>query len=79
MMARPARPWPRPLAEAARTLAFLGEVPIDPRVAESGDAGEPMIRRHTDSPAAKAYLALAGAVIDAAANAKMQALPEVAL
>lgn len=66
------------LAEEAK-VAFLGEVPIDPRVAESGDAGEPMIRRHTDSPAAKAYLALAGAVIDAAANAKMQALPEVAL
>lgn len=66
------------LAEEAH-VAFLGEIPIDPRVAQSGDAGEPMIRRHTDSPAGKAYLALAGAVIDAAANVKTDALPEVML
>ena len=38
---------------------FLGEIPIDPRVAECGDQGDPVVRRHPDSPAAKAYLALA--------------------
>jgi ATP-binding protein involved in chromosome partitioning len=65
---------------AAETgVAFLGELPIDPRVAESGDAGEPMVRKHPDAPVSKAYLALAGAVMDAAAKAGTEALPEVQL
>ena len=40
-------------------VPFLGEIPIDPRVAECGDAGEPVVMRHPDSAVAKAYLALA--------------------
>ena len=43
---------------------FLGEVPIDPRVAECGDQGDPIVHRHPDSPIAQAYLALAKAVMD---------------
>jgi ATP-binding protein involved in chromosome partitioning len=43
-------------------VPFLGEIPIDPRVAESGDAGEPIVHRHPDSPVAKAYVALAKTV-----------------
>jgi ATP-binding protein involved in chromosome partitioning len=38
---------------------FLGEVPIDPRVAECGDAGDPIVHKHPDSPIAKTYLNLA--------------------
>jgi len=60
-------------------VPFLGEVPIDPRVAQSGDAGEPIILRHKDSPVATAYLAIATAVMAAAAAAKTDALPEVVL
>jgi ATP-binding protein involved in chromosome partitioning len=60
-------------------VPFLGEIPIDPRVAESGDGGEPMVRKHPDSPVAKAYLALATAVMDSAAKAGASALPEVQL
>lgn len=60
-------------------VAYLGEVPIDPRVAESGDIGEPMIRRFPESPVAKAYLALASSVMDVAAQVQTEALPEVAL
>jgi ATP-binding protein involved in chromosome partitioning len=60
-------------------VAFLGEIPIDPRVAESGDSGDPIVRRHPDSPVAKAYLALAAAVMGAAAQAGPEALPEVQL
>ena len=60
-------------------VAFLGEIPIDPRVAESGDAGEPIVRKHPDSPVAKAYLALATAVMDAATQAGASGLPEVQL
>src|SRR4029453_13937368 len=50
-------------------VPFLGEIPIDPRGAECGDGGEPMVRKHPDSPVAQAYLALATAVMDAAAQA----------
>src|SRR5207245_3741612 len=38
---------------------FLGEIPIDPRVAECGDSGQPIVQKYPDSPVAKAYLALA--------------------
>ena len=43
-------------------VPFLGEVPIDPRVAECGDAGEPIVHKYPDSPAAKTYLELATTV-----------------
>ena len=51
----------RKLAEEAG-VPFLGEIPIDPRVAECGDAGEPIVHQYPDSPVAKAYLALAETV-----------------
>ena len=57
-----------PSAAAASKLAteagvpFLGEIPIDPRVAECGDQGEPIVHCHPDSPVAQAYLALAKTV-----------------
>ena len=41
---------------------FLGEVPIDPRVVEGGDKGEPIVRSAPDSPAAKAFLELGGTI-----------------
>jgi ATP-binding protein involved in chromosome partitioning len=43
---------------------FLGELPIDPRVAECGDAGEPIVSKHPDSPVAQAYQKLAQTVVD---------------
>ena len=39
---------------------FLGEVPIDPRVVEGGDAGRPVVVDAPESPAANALTALAG-------------------
>lgn len=39
---------------------FLGEVPIDLRVREGGDAGEPVVARYPDSPASKQFVAVAG-------------------
>jgi ATP-binding protein involved in chromosome partitioning len=60
-------------------VEFLGEIPIDPRVAESGDTGEPIVRRHPDSPVSQAYLNIAGAVMHAAAKAGSPGLPEVQL
>src|SRR5438128_6106739 len=43
-------------------VPFLGEIPIDPRVAECGDTGDPIVHKYPDSPIAKAYLALASRV-----------------
>jgi ATP-binding protein involved in chromosome partitioning len=45
-------------------VPFLGTIPIDPRVAECGDQGEPIVHRYPDTPVAKAYLALATTVGD---------------
>src|SRR5215472_9428594 len=44
---------------AAAGVPFLGEIPIDPRVAECGDTGDPIVHKYPDSPIAKAYVALA--------------------
>jgi ATP-binding protein involved in chromosome partitioning len=60
-------------------VRFLGNLPIDPRVAECGDAGEPIVSKVGDSPIAQDYLKLATAVMDAAAKAGKDALPEVQL
>src|SRR5437588_5242973 len=45
-------------------VAFLGEIPIDPRVTECGDQGEPIVHKHPDSAVAQAYRALAETVAD---------------
>jgi ATP-binding protein involved in chromosome partitioning len=43
-------------------LDFLGEVPIDPRVVEGGDAGQPIVEFAPDSLAAEAFREIAGTV-----------------
>ncbi|CAN5247357.1 N/A [soil metagenome] len=53
-------------------VPFLGEIPIDPRVAECGDAGEPIVSRYPDSVVAKAYVALAAVVKTEMSNADTQ-------
>jgi ATP-binding protein involved in chromosome partitioning len=60
-------------------VPFLGELPIDPRVAECGDTGEPIVRKYPDSPVAAAYRALAASVAQTAAAPTNEALPEVQL
>jgi ATP-binding protein involved in chromosome partitioning len=51
------------LADAAG-LPLLGQIPIDPKVAECGDAGEPIVHKHPDSAVSKAFLALASRVME---------------
>jgi ATP-binding protein involved in chromosome partitioning len=51
----------RKLAQEA-AVPFLGEIPIDPRVAECGDQGMPIVARYPDSPVAKCYRELAATV-----------------
>lgn len=36
-------------------LPFLGKVPLDPKVAETGDSGEPFVLSYPDSESAKAF------------------------
>ena len=43
-------------------VPFLGEVPIEPRVREGGDTGQPIVAAHPDSETAKAFEHLAEAV-----------------
>lgn len=40
-------------------VPFLGSVPIDPQIVLGGDAGEPLIAGHPDSPAGRAFLEIA--------------------
>ncbi len=58
-------------------VPFLGEIPIDPRVTECGDAGEPIVRKYPDSPVAQAYLALAETVRNELTKGHGQDLPEL--
>ena len=56
-------------------VAFLGELPIDPRVAQCCDHGEPIVRKYPDSSVAKSYMALAKTVADAANKPAAATLP----
>ena len=60
-------------------VPYLGEIPIDPKVAECGDAGEPMLRRYPDHPVAQAYLALGQKVMNELVLKAPLGLPEVEL
>ncbi|VTS03712.1 Mrp/NBP35 family ATP-binding protein [Tuwongella immobilis] len=62
-------------------VPMLGELPIDPRVAECGDSGEPIVKRYSESPIAAAYLKLAKVVIESADRTQAESadLPEVQL
>ena len=53
----------RKLAQEAG-VPFLGELPIDPQVAECGDTGDPIVHKHPDSAISKTYLALATTVVN---------------
>ena len=46
-------------------VAFLGEVPLDPRVREAGDVGQPTALAAADSPAGRAFNAIAERVLAA--------------
>jgi ATP-binding protein involved in chromosome partitioning len=44
-------------------IPFLGEIPIDPRIALGGDLGEPIVASAPDSPAGRAFLAAASTLL----------------
>ncbi|HEV8254963.1 MAG TPA: Mrp/NBP35 family ATP-binding protein [Vicinamibacteria bacterium] len=53
------------------SIPFLGEVPIDTRVREGGDTGQPIVAAVPDSPAARGFESVAGKV---AAQLSIQAM-----
>ena len=59
--------------------AVPGRDPDRPARGRVRRRGEPIVHRHPDSPVAKAYLAIAGAVMHGAAKGGSQGLPEVQL
>jgi ATP-binding protein involved in chromosome partitioning len=51
----------RKAAEDLR-VPFLGEIPLDPQVVVGGDAGQPILLSHPDSPVSQAFRDIAGAM-----------------
>ena len=45
-------------------IPFLGEVPLHPTIREGGDAGQPVVITHPDSPAGKAFRDIARALVE---------------
>jgi len=45
-------------------IPFLGRVPLDPRICEDSDQGTPFIIKHSDSPAAKAFMEIVDKIED---------------
>jgi ATP-binding protein involved in chromosome partitioning len=56
-------------------VEFLGEVPIDPRIAEDGDAGKPIVESQPDSPSARALREIAGKIVRKVARLAVQSPP----
>ena len=54
---------------------FLGEVPIDPRIAEDGDVGKPIVVSQPDSPAALALCEIAGKIVRKVAMLAVESPP----
>jgi predicted Fe-Mo cluster-binding NifX family protein len=44
-------------------VPFLGKVPLDPQVVNSGDAGTPFVQRFAESPAAQAFAEVARPIL----------------
>lgn len=57
-------------------VPLLGEIPIEPRVAECGDQGDPIVHKYPDSPVSAAYVNLANTVIrELSARGQPESLP----
>jgi ATP-binding protein involved in chromosome partitioning len=45
-------------------VPFLGEIPIEPKIAECGDTGDPIVHKYPDHAVSKTYVALAGTIAE---------------
>eukprot|EP00698_Gefionella_okellyi_P002750 TRINITY_DN1261_c0_g1_i2.p1 TRINITY_DN1261_c0_g1~~TRINITY_DN1261_c0_g1_i2.p1 ORF type:complete len:200 (+),score=53.63 TRINITY_DN1261_c0_g1_i2:467-1066(+) len=69
----------RGVQETAKKLGldFLGDIPIDTRIREGADAGQPVIAALPESDSAKAYLAVAQQVLKKLAVGQQRAPPKI--
>ena len=58
-------------------VPFLGEVPIEVALRESGDAGRPMVADQPDSPSGQAFLAMAEQIVGALAETVLKDPPRI--
>jgi ATP-binding protein involved in chromosome partitioning len=56
-------------------MPFLGAVPIEPEIVDSGDAGKPMVIAHPNSAAALVYVKIAEALVGGSSARRGLALP----
>ncbi len=56
-------------------VEFLGEVPIDPRIAEDGDLGKPIVSSQPDSPSAAAFREITGEIVRKVAKLAIKSPP----
>jgi len=56
-------------------VPFLGAIPIEPAIVDTGDAGTPMVSAHPDTAAARAYIKIAEALVGGGASQGGLALP----
>ena len=59
-------------------IPFMGAVPLEPAVRAGGDEGTPVVLRDSESPAARAFEAVAGALATDVAKRRHQALRQAA-
>ena len=45
-------------------VPFLGEIPLDPMICQTGDRGAPILTMHPDSPVAEAFRQIAGNLVE---------------
>lgn len=56
-------------------VPFLGKIPLDPQVVDSGDAGTPFVQRFADSPTAQAFAKIVRPILANVHSGKTPASP----
>lgn len=57
-------------------IPFLGAIPLDPRIRESGDAGKPFFIEHPDAEASAAFMEISRKIVDIVEGGKAK-IPQV--
>jgi len=47
-------------------VPFLGRIPLDPAIVDSGDAGKPFVKHYTDSPSTQAFMTVIEPILNQA-------------
>ncbi len=58
---------------------FLGDIPLDLKIRETSDGGTPIVAADPESPLAKAYVAIAGQIIEKLDAGSLKAAPNISM